>query len=165
MKEEEIIIVTHKTETINVPELMMKKKTIYFAHSHQWMDSKRKWKIKQILESRGYKVIDPFEHEQDIIDKYGYVYNENRTKPYAEDITEKDYDLVKNADELFAWFPIGSTTIGTPLEVCWAKNMGKKVTVLYSSAHPFLWSERIAIYKLYISYQDFKDDKPLFVRE
>jgi len=141
------------------------KKTIYFAHSHKWMDSKRKKKIRSILESRGYEVFDPFEHEEELIEKYGYVYSENRTKPYANDITEKDYELVKNADELFAWFPIGSTTIGTPLEVCWARNMGKKVTVLYSSAHPFLWSDIIKIHKLYISYHDFKNDKPLFVRE
>jgi len=144
---------------------MKEKKTIYFAHSHEWMDSKRKWKIKALLETRGYEVIDPFEHEDVLIKKYGYEYHENRNEQYANDITEKDYELVKNADELFAWFPIGSTTIGTPLEIGWAKNMGKKVTVLYSSAHPFLWSWRINLYKLYISYQDFKEDKPLFVRD
>jgi len=142
-----------------------KKITVYFAHSHQWQDAKRKWRIKEILESRGYEVVDPFEYEEELEKKYGYAYHENRTKEFADDITEKDYKLVKNADELFAWFPVGSTTIGTPQEICWAKAMKKKVTVLYSSAHPFLWSERVAIYKLYIGYQNFKDDKPLFVRE
>ena len=144
---------------------MTKKITVYLAHSHQWKDAKRKWRIKEILESRGYEVVDPFEHEIELEEKYGYKYHENRTEDFANAITEKDYELVKNAEELFAWFPIGATTIGTPQEICWAKAMGKKVTVLYSSAHPFLWSERVAIYKLYVGYQNFKDDKPLFVRD
>jgi len=143
----------------------MKTKTIYFAHSHKWMNSKRKLKIKEILESRGYEVVDPFEHETKLVKKWGYWYHENRNEDYANDITNKDYDLVKGAKELFAWFPVGSTTIGTPLEIGWAINMGKKVTVLYSSAHPFLWSKRVNLYKLYISYQDFKEDKPLFTRD
>ena len=143
----------------------MKKKTIYFAHSHKWMNSKRKQTIKEILESRGYRVVDPFEHEIELEEKYGYKYHENRNEDFANDITEKDYELVFRADELFAWFPIGATTIGTPLEIGWAKDLGKKVTVLYSSAHPFLWSRRLNLHKLYISYKDFKDDKPLFVRE
>ena len=150
---------------LDTTEGVIPKKTIYFAHSHKWMNSKRKHKIKEILESRGYEVVDPFEHEEEIIEKYGYQYHENRTEDYANDITEKDYELVKNADELFGWFPIGSTTIGTPLEIGWATNMGKRVTVLYVYPHPFLWSNRIKLYKLYVGYQNFKDDKPLFVRE
>ncbi len=144
---------------------MTDKITIYFAHSHKWVNSKRKNKIQLILESRGYEVIDPFKHEEEIIKKYGYKYHENRTEAHANDITEKDYNLVKNAEELFAWFPIGNTTIGTPLEIGWALGMGKKVTVLYVYPHPFLWSNRIKLYKLYVGYQNFKIDKPLFVRE
>jgi len=143
-----------------------KKIRIYFAHSTKSWKSKREEKIIEILESRGYEVVNPFDYEDAINKKYGVnAYSDNPTEPHANDIVEKDYELVKNCDELFAWFTRDTSMTGTPLEVCWAKNMGKKVTVLYYRKHPFIWSKRIGIYKLYISYQDFKNDKPLFVRD
>ena len=143
-----------------------KKIRIYFAHSHKWWKSKREKMITDVLESRGYEVVDPFDYEDAINEKYGVKsYSENRTEAHANDITEKDWELIVSCDELFAWFPLDTTTIGTPLELGWAKNLGMKVTGLYKYAHPFLWSKRVGLYKFYVGYQNFKDDKPLFVRD
>jgi len=154
--------ITDTTEGV-IPK---KKPKIYLAHNHKWWNTKREARVIKILESRGYEVVNPFDSEEDYIEKYG-TYDKHYSEEYANEITEKDWNLIINCDELFAWYPLKDTVIGTPQEVCWAKQLGMKVTALTLSGrpHPFLWSKRVNIYKYYISYQDFKKDKPFFVRE
>ena len=131
-------------------------KKIYFAHPFDKWKSKREEMIVRILEERGYEVINPFEEEDRLNVKYGVNhYYEKPTFQFAKDIVDKDYEMVKNCDEYFGWFPKDVTMIGTPIEFMWAKNLGKKTTVLCYKPQPFLW---VLADRFYIGYNNFQED-------
>lgn len=135
----------------------MKKPTIYFAHPFDKWRTKQEEMIERVLEERGYEVINPFKEEDRLNEKYGVDnYYENPTKEFAKDIVDKDYKMVESCDEYFGWFPKGVTMIGTPLELAWARDLKKKITVLCYKPQPFLW---VYADVFYLSYADFKEGK------
>ena len=143
-----------------------KKKKIYFAHSVKWWKTKREERIIEILESRGFEVVNPFASEREVNEKYkAEQYYAKPSLPYANDITDKDYSLVKSCDELFAWFPKDTTVIGTPIEMMKAIEWKKKVSVLYCKPHPFLWSDLLGVHVFYLGYDNFKNNIIFHERE
>jgi len=139
-----------------------KKGTIYFAHPFDRWKSKREEMIEQILEERGYDVVNPFKEENKLNEKYGVSnYYERPTFDFANDIVNKDYESVKECDEFFAWFPKDVTSIGTPIELVWASLMKKKITVLCYKPQPFLW-KLVDIF--YIGYANFVNDIRFYER-
>lgn len=138
---------------------MSKQKTIYFAHPFDTMGSEGEKKIIEILTERGYDVKNPFEEgENELNEKYGVTtYYDKPSKKFAKEIVEKDEELVRKCDELFAWIPKGSTPIGTIFEISWAFELFKQITVLCYKPQPFFsYYSNI----LYISYKDFVENKP-----
>jgi hypothetical protein len=134
----------------------MRKKTIYFAHPQETMGSKRERQIVSILESRGYEVINPFEKEEALVEKYGVKnYYEKPTEEFAIEITVGDYYLVEICDEYFGWFPEKTPAIGTSLELARAERFDKKITAIYNKPHPFLWKHCDV---LYLGFKEFVDD-------
>lgn len=126
------------------------KREIYFAHPSEKYNSKREKRIIEILESRKYKVINPFDYQnpKDII-------SENRT--YSS-VIPKDKKLLEKCDEIFCWYPKGYNirTIGTTWEMAWAYRDGKYITVLtFLKYHPFL---EFYANKVYYCYQAFLHD-------
>jgi len=137
-------------------EVRKVKKKIYFAHPFDKWRTKREDMIEKVLEERGYIVINPFKKEDKLNEKYGVDnYYEKPTKEFANDIVNKDYEMVIDCDEYFGWFPKGVTMIGTPIELVWAYTHGKKITVLCYKPQPFLW---MMADKFYIGYNNFVDD-------
>ena len=146
-------------EQSDLKEVEHRKKTIYFAHPFDKWKSKREAMIEKTLEKRGYKVINPFNEEHKLNEKYGVSnYYEDPTKEFAIDIVNKDYVMVKNCDEYFGWFPKDVTVIGTPLEFSWAKSMKKPTTVLCYKPQPFLW---VMADNFYVGYENFVKNKKL----
>jgi len=138
-------------------------KSIYFAHPFDKWNSNQEKMIEQILTKRGYDVINPFKKEDRINKKYGVNnYYDNPTFEFAKEIIEKDYELVKECDEYFGWFPKDVTMIGTPLELSWANSLGKKITVLCYKPQPFLWMYSDIFY---IGYENFKNDVRFYDKE
>lgn len=134
----------------------MKKKSIYFAHPFDKIGSKREEMIIKTLEERGYEVVNPFERESKLNEKYGVNhYYESPTKSFAKDIVRLDKEAVKECDEYFGWFPKGVTMIGTPIELVWAYDFGKKITVICYKPQPFLWCLADTFY---IGYENFVKD-------
>jgi len=147
-------------KTVDHPARFKEKRTIYFAHPFDKWHSKREEMIERILEGRNYKVINPFKEEDRLNEKYGVNhYYENPTYDFAKDIVDKDYDMVKHCHEYFGWFPKDITMIGTPIELVWAYNMHKKITVLCYKPQPFLW---ILADVFYIDYDAFVKDEPFW---
>lgn len=133
------------------------RKKIYFAHPFDKWRTKREEMIERILERMGYEVINPFKEEDKLNDKYGVDnYYEEPTIEFARDIVDKDYKMVQECDEYFGWFPKDVTVIGTPLELAWAKQMNKKITVLCYKPQPFLW---VFANKFYLGYDNFAKGK------
>lgn len=133
------------------------RKTIYFAHPFDKWRSKREEMIERILTEMGYEVINPFKEEDKLNEKYGVDnYYENPTIEFAKDIVDKDRIMVENCDEYFGWFPKDVTMIGTPLELAWARQMGKKITVLCYKPQPFLW---VFSHQFYLGYDNFVNGK------
>lgn len=135
------------------------KTTIYFAHSTSMMNTKKEQEIIEVLEKRGYMVINPFEKEDEICQKYGVKnYYEAPTKKFAEEIETKDWELVDKSAEYFGWFECDfgiKTLIGTSIEMDRSYLMGKKITVIINILHPFVWNRANIIY---LSYDDFIRD-------
>jgi len=124
------------------------------------MDTKREEMIEKILTERGFIVVNPFDEEIKICKKYGVLYYyDNPTEPFAYEIVDKDYKMIEACDELFAWISKGDNAVGTTWEIRWAKDLGKKVTVLISKPHPFIWR---FVDKIYIGYYNFTEDIPFY---
>lgn len=91
----------------------------YFAHTWAKRHSKKKYKIKKILEDRGLEVIDPFIGEFRILRKYGFKNNEEYwDRPNykaAREIWVKDLSQIRNSNILLAWVPV--TSIGVSAEI------------------------------------------------
>jgi len=136
---------------------MSKKKTIYFAHPFDKWKSKREEMIIQTLTERGYDVFNPFIKENKLNEKYGVThYYEKPSKAFAKDIVDGDKKMVLECDEYFGWFPKGVTMIGTPIELVWAYNAKKPITVICYKPQPFLW---IMADKFYLGYDKFVKDE------
>jgi len=139
------------------------KPKIYFAHPFDKWQTPREDQIEKILESRGYIVVNPFKEEDKLNEKYGVNnYYENPTYNFAKDIVDKDYQMVSDCDEYFGWFPKDVTMIGTPIELVWAHDLGKKITVLCYKPQPFLWMMADVFY---IRYRNFRDDIKFYEKE
>lgn len=131
-------------------------KKIYFAHPFDTWRTKREDIIEQILRERGYEVINPFKHEDHLNIKYGVDnYYDNPVREFAEDIVDKDFQMIIECDSYFGWFPKGITTIGTAIELEWASLLDKEIITLSYKPQPFLW---MLSDKLYVSYSNFRKD-------
>ena len=143
--------------------LAHQKKSIYFAHPFDRWQSKREGMIEQILEQRGYKVVNPFTEENRLNKKYGVEnYYQNPCDEFSQDIVDKDWDMVVDCESYFGWFPKGVAMIGTPIELVWALLLGKEIITLTYKPHPFL---KMFSDTMYVSYNDFIEDKPLPIKK
>jgi nucleoside 2-deoxyribosyltransferase len=132
-----------------------KKKTIYFAHPFDKWRSKREEMIMRTLKEMGYEPLNPFDSESDLNEKYGVDnYYQAPSKEFAQDIVDVDRKRVEECDEIFCWIPKGVTMIGTIIEMMWAHELGKKITVLCYKPQPFLM---VYADKLYVGYDNFRD--------
>lgn len=158
-----VLIVNASQLFIELWSKMKRKKTIYFAHPVETMDTKKEREIIKILESRGYEVINPFEKEKALVAKYGVkYYYDNPSEEFAIEITVGDYYLVEICDEYFGWFPEKITSIGTALELAHADKFNKKITAIYNKPHPFLWKHCDILYlgiKAFINDDKFIEKK------
>jgi len=130
------------------------KKSIYFAHPIDTWQTVDEFIIEKRLKELCYDVVNPFVEEKKLNEKYGVTnYIEDPSESFAGDIVDEDYKMVARCDEYFGWFPKGITMIGTPIELTWAKDLKKPITVLCHKPHPFL----IKYYdnKFYLSIKDF----------
>ena len=135
-----------------------KKKTIYFAHPFDRIGTKREKMIEQILEERGFEVINPFKMEQELNKKYGVDnYFDNPCKGFAKDIVDQDWQMVSGADAYFGWFPKNATMIGTPIELVWAVLLEKEIITLAHRPHPFVL---MFSHIIYIGYKNFAKNIP-----
>lgn len=97
---------------------------IYFAHPNAEKDSRIKKLIVQWLEWDKYRVIDPFEKEE-----------EQTGTPY--EVWRKDLELIDECDEVFAWIP-NKKVIGVIAELEYARSKGKFIFVLSAINSVFL---------------------------
>lgn len=142
---------------------MIRKPKIYFAHPFDTWKTKEEELIEKTLEARGYEVINPFKEEDHLNEKYGVDnYYENPTYEFADDIVDKDQKMVLDCDEYFGWFPKGIAMVGTPIELTWAYEDCKKITVVCYKPQPFLW-----IYSdvFYLGLENFFNDNKFYERE
>ena len=131
-----------------------KNNDIYLAHPYDKRYSKRKEMIAKKLTEKGFNVVDPFDGEDNIAEKYGVkTYYENPWEDFAREIVNRDFKQVDECDALFAWIPKGVTMIGTVKELVRAEMHGKHTIVLCYKPNPFL----VDVSELYLSYQDFLD--------
>lgn len=117
---------------------MKKRSKCYFAHS--WALRKTKIEaeiIKQLSEF--YEVINPFEEEELLEDKYGHPYYEYPTKEFAKDIVEADIKKMEQADVLVAYVE-RRRQVGTIFEIFYFSQILKKpVIVICESPSPFFY--------------------------
>lgn len=134
------------------------KTSVYFAHPFDTRDTKREEMVIKHLKKSGYCVINPFDYEDELCEKHGVDnYYDKPCKDLAVEMVSRDFKEVEMCDELFAWIPNSSSSMGTLFEIAYAYELGKKVTVFVERAHPFLLFYADI---MYISYSDFKKDKP-----
>ncbi len=119
-------------------------------------------KIMDLLNERGYRVINPLFEEEELNKKYGVLgYYEQPSIPFAHDIVKEDFGILSTCDEYFGWLPKGITIVGTVVEMMWACKLGKPVTTLSYKPSPFLlvYSD-----KFYGNFEEFLQDRPSWVR-
>ncbi|MHA1733530.1 MAG: hypothetical protein ACTSU5_16400 [Promethearchaeota archaeon] len=132
---------------------------IYFAHPFDTWKTPEETRIAGVLESRGYEVVNPFDVEHELNEKYDATgFYEKPSYSFAVDIVQEDYETFCGCDEYFGWFPRGITVVGTAIELAWALRQGKRITALCYKPNPFLWVYADA---LYADYEAFKNDQPL----
>lgn len=92
------------------------------------------------LKALGFVAVNPFDDEEKIEEKYNAKqgYYSNPSEQFAMDIVDNDFLMVFSCDHLLAWFPKTSLSIGTPIEMFWAKTLGKKVISICGKPHPFV---------------------------
>ncbi len=123
---------------------------IYFARSNRQRGTRKGRKIIKVLRERGYEVFDPFA---------------GRVKKRVIDtcIVDKDIDLIDFCDAIFCWFAKKHNThIGSGAELMYAHMTHKRIIALHYQPHIFLL--RFADV-LYVSFKDFKKDKPYKLSE
>ncbi|MHA1680975.1 MAG: hypothetical protein ACTSUE_08195 [Promethearchaeota archaeon] len=134
-------------------------KKIYFAHPYSQWNSDEANMIENILESRGYAIINAFKMKEDhLIKKYGTEYYSNPTVNFAGDIVKEDLLLLESVDEYLGWFKDGCMCIGSSIEFYHAKIKGKPTKVICNSPHPFLYTMADEFYE---SIEKFKSGHPL----
>lgn len=138
------------------PKKKKNKLKIYFAHANEKWGCKREAMIEKILIDRGFNVINPFKYEKAICDKYKTAkYLDNPSESFANEIADTCYRLVDESDEVFCWFPKGTPSIGTTMELDYAHVLGKKTTVLINIPHPLVIKKLRINDKLFLGYQSF----------
>ena len=93
----------------------------YFAHPWSRHNSNGEKRIMSILRSRGVEVINPFDGEDEVLQKYGIEKNSYYYKPIyklAREIWIKDLKQIESCDMLLVWLP--EKSIGTPQEISYA---------------------------------------------
>ncbi len=117
----------------------MLKPLLYFAHPYEKHNTDEEKEILLILSER-YGIYDPFNDEKTLEEQYGGEYYNHISWNFANDIVRNDYFKLHKSDEYFAWFPNDTPhrSIGTTVELMWALEKGKKITVLSERLHPFL---------------------------
>lgn len=127
-------------------------KSVYFAHPFDLWKTELEKKIEDALEEKGYIVINPFDTESDLNEKYGVdTYYDNPSKEFAKEICERDFASIERQDIYFAYIPKGVTSIGTIREFEKALELGKRTIIVCYKPNPFL----IDADELYLSLQDF----------
>lgn len=135
---------------------------IYFAHPYESWKSKEEFVIEHILPLRGYEVVNPFNAEKKLLDKYKtHDYYSKPTRDFAEEIYLQDYYTVMECDAYFGWFKSKGAMIGTSIELAWAYQNGKKILALCEKPHPFIWS-MVDIF--YSSLDGFIKNEPFYKR-
>lgn len=115
-----------------------KKSKCYFAHSWTLKGTELEAEIIKHL-SDFYDVINPFEEEDLLEDKYGHPYYEYPTKDFAKDIVEADIQKMKEADVLIAYVE-RKRQVGTIFEIFYFSQILKKpVVVISDSPSPFFF--------------------------
>lgn len=109
---------------------------VFVAGPIQGMEDRQEYrvKIREILEARGYEVIDPWERERVI---YRAIEGEWWKKAQPRDFIDRDLRDVERCDVLIAYLP--KISAGACMELFYAKLKGKKVISIIEFDNPSPW--------------------------
>ena len=117
-------------------KVVSKKLRCYFSHPYEKRHSKKKYRIKKVLEERGVEVIDPFIGEFKILRKHNIeedYYNNPKFKA-AREMWIKDLKQVRECDMIVAWIP--EPSIGCSAEIQYAYKKKKFIQIISPIKHP-----------------------------
>ena len=109
---------------------------VFISGPIQGMEDKQEYRavIRQILEAKGYEVIDPWEREK-------IIYRASRDDWWKDvpprDFIDRDLRDVERCDVLIAYLP--RLSAGTCMELFYAKLKGKKVISIIEFDNPSPW--------------------------
>lgn len=119
----------------------------YFAHPYHYKDTAGKYRIIEEMISRRLKILDPFEKEQEVLERFGVKeYYGDESFELARTIWTQDLGLISSAQIVVAWIPslsdirnskkITYHTIGTCMEIAYAYEKGKFIQIISPIHHP-----------------------------
>jgi len=112
---------------------------VYYAHPYVTRTTKGELDIIRISREKGYRIMNPFDGEDSILEEHGVKeYYGNVKRAVAKSFFDRDLELLRSCDSILGWVPKGiGQPVGTNMELMYAWMKEKYVIIISEIPSPF----------------------------
>lgn len=136
---------------------MGKKFKCYFAHLTNMIGSEEEADIIEELEFRRIDIINPFDRQKEIRDKYMKIGWNKATYDDYRTIWSSDLSSIAESDMILAWLSNASTGCGA--EIQYAYMLHKFIHIIAPKKHPLYAHVLTGGNRMFLSIEDWKNNK------